>query len=455
MSRIVKLSLRFLHFFIFLPLFVFFLFLVLIQAEEFEPIESFHKDDRILVLAPHPDDEDIGCSGVIQRAVKAGSSVRVVYLTSGDHNELAFIVYKKRLILFSPEFVSMGRVREKESKEAMKLLGLKESDLTFLGYPDYGTDAIFCSFWETSHPFKSYLTGHSYVPYKESPSYHAPYKAEAILTDIKKVLLEYRPNKIFVSHPADLNGDHWAYYLFLQIALRDLRKEIVEPKLYVYFVHTPAWPLPRHYHPDIYLKPSSKDFPDALIKWYTLKLTPEEIDKKYKAMLCYRSQTCVSAFYLLAFVRQNELFGDYPLIELEKQDLLGNKNSNSYFQDNNRVSYAVVDDSFWVRVRKPEELKHRLFFAFYIFGYNDDVPFAKMPNINVMTKYNKLKIYNMSTAKEIASSGASAQVDSDSLILKVPLRTLGDPDFIITCVVTDKTFLPLDSTGFRRIEIKD
>lgn len=39
--------------------------------------------ERILVLAPHPDDEMIGAGGTLIRAVQAGTTVRVLYLTSG------------------------------------------------------------------------------------------------------------------------------------------------------------------------------------------------------------------------------------------------------------------------------------------------------------------------------------------------------------------------------------
>src|SRR5262249_9672320 len=39
---------------------------------------------RLLVLAPHPDDEALGAAGLIQRVVGAGGSVRVVLMTSGD-----------------------------------------------------------------------------------------------------------------------------------------------------------------------------------------------------------------------------------------------------------------------------------------------------------------------------------------------------------------------------------
>lgn len=422
------------------------------QIEVNETIEPPAPEDRILILAPHPDDETIGCAGLIQQALKAKAKVRVVYLTNGDHNAPAFIVYEKRPVVFNRDFVAMGKLREREAKKAMRLLGLGEENLTFLGYPDYGTDTMFLSYWDARVPFRSYLTRQAYVPYKESPSYHAPYRAENVLKDIQRVLLEYKPTKIFVSHPADSNGDHWAYYCFLQIALRDLRKEVPEPKLYVYFVHAPGWPIPRHYHPQLPLLPSEKHFPGLLVQWKKLVLTPEEIEKKYAAMLCYRSQTCVSAFYLLSFVRQNELFGDYPLVTLKNSALSGRA---AALGDKAMVSYGLEDNCLLVRIKKPEELRYRLFFSIYIFGYSDSVPFDKMPNICVKTKYNRLKIIGLNTGKEISPEGASAEVKGDYFMLKIPLKTLGGPDFLLACAVTDKPFLPLDATGFRRIEIQN
>ncbi|MEQ8195343.1 MAG: PIG-L family deacetylase, partial [Rhodospirillales bacterium] len=43
------------------------------------PLE--HK--RILILAPHPDDEVVGCGAAVRRARKAGASVYVIFLTNG------------------------------------------------------------------------------------------------------------------------------------------------------------------------------------------------------------------------------------------------------------------------------------------------------------------------------------------------------------------------------------
>jgi LmbE family N-acetylglucosaminyl deacetylase len=38
----------------------------------------------VLVFAPHPDDEVIGAAGVLQQALAAGKSVRIVFATNGD-----------------------------------------------------------------------------------------------------------------------------------------------------------------------------------------------------------------------------------------------------------------------------------------------------------------------------------------------------------------------------------
>src|SRR5262245_44158967 len=52
--------------------------------------------DRILVLAPHPDDEVLGAGGVLHEAVSRKLPVHVVFLTNGDSNEWSFLAYRKR-----------------------------------------------------------------------------------------------------------------------------------------------------------------------------------------------------------------------------------------------------------------------------------------------------------------------------------------------------------------------
>jgi len=440
-------------------------------AQELKSVEPFNKGDRVLILSPHPDDEIIACAGVIQEALKAGAEVRITYLTNGDHNQIAFIVYEKRLTLRRGEFIHMGEVRRKEAINAMKLLGVNESNLIFLGYPDFGTFAIFSRHWQNALPYKSFLTRISAVPYKEDLSFTAPYIGESILSDIKNVLLSYKPNKIFVSHPADTNVDHRALYLFLQIALRDLNKELPQPKIYPYLIHCVGWPLPRHFHPELNLDPPRKFLADQ-VNWLKLDLSSEQIGKKYQAILCYKSQTESSAFYLLAFARKNELFGDYPDIGLNKQVSVREQGVSFFgfsdmFTDSDagvlgglenlvggkgQVSYAVVDNYILIRIEKPKELTRAFSLQLYLFGYNYNTPFALMPKIRIVTRNNKFRVFD--GRKMIKTKGISVDLNSNILILKVPLEVLSAPDFILTSIKTYGGVLPFDAAAFRKIYIK-
>jgi LmbE family N-acetylglucosaminyl deacetylase len=441
------------------------------QAEGIKVIEPITKGDRILILAPHPDDETIGCAGIIQQALSAGAQVRVVYLTNGDHNQIAFIVYEKRLTLRKGEFIHMGEVRRQEAIKAMALLGLDENNLVFLGYPDFGTFTIFSQYWQETKPFKSLLTRISSVPYKENLSFAAPYKGESILSDLEKVLLGYKPNKIFVSHPADTNVDHKALYLFLQVALRDLDKELSRPKIYPYLIHCVGWPLPRRYHPELRLTPPQQ-FLDAQINWSKFGLTQGQINKKYQAVLCYKSQTESSASYLLSFARSNELFADYADIRLEKQASLKEK-AVSFFGFSNmyddsdidtlvgldkligtkgQASYAVVDNSILIRIEKAEELNRKFSLMLYLFGYSERTPFAEMPKVRIITKHNKFKVFD--GRKKIQVEGVSVELNPSELIFKIPLEILGNPEFILTSMKAYRGILPVDAIAFRKIEIK-
>jgi len=418
-------------------------------------IEPIKKADRVLILAPHPDDEAIGCAGIIQEAVSKGVDIKIVYLTNGDHNQVSFIVYEKRLTLRKGEFIHMGEVRKNEAIKAMKLLGVGSSNLIFLGYPDFGTFTIFREVWQERKPYKSMLTRISRVPYKENFSFGAPYKGESILDDLEKILREYKPTKIFVSHPADANADHKALYLFLQIALRDLKKKAPQPKIYPYLVHCIGWPLPRHYHPQLELEPPNQVL-GSQIEWSQFQLSPEQLIRKRQAILCYKSQTSSSAFYLLAFARKNELFGDYPEVELKKEEPVNDQPvwnaASNLARGGCRASYGLSGENLLIRIDKPQELNERFSTQFYLFGYSDRTPFAAMPKIRIITRHKRFKVF--AARKMVKSEGISLKLGPKELIINVPLEVLGEPDFILAAVKTYAGILRTDTTSFRKITIK-
>ena len=448
------------------------------QTSTLEGIEPFKDTDRVLILAPHPDDESIGCAGIIQEALKKGANVHVLYLTNGDHNQFAFIVYEKRLTLRKNEFIHMGEVRRLEAINAMRLLGLNESRLIFMGYPDFGTFTMFKDYWKSPRPYKSMLTRINKVPYKENFSYNMAYNPQNILDDLEKILVRLRPTKIFVSHPADVNVDHKSFYLYLEIALADLENILPAPKIYPYLIHWQGWPLPRHYHPELGILPP-RQLNETAIRWQSYNLTDQQVEKKYRAILSYRSQTHSSAFYLLAFARKNELFGGYPEIELATVPATSKGADNTFKRllaisgltkispqqksavpknipvksgAMEKASYQLEDGFLSIRLKKAKDHKQRLISTFYLFGYNHKMPFAQMPKIFIVTKYDQIRVFD--GKKMISSDGLKIEVGSEEYVLKVPLKVLGDPDFVFSLIKAyiDKT--PFYLQGFTKVRIR-
>lgn len=89
---------------------------------------------RILVLAPHMDDEVLGCGGTLRKHALAGASITVAYLTDGRRgdptlNEARLPAAEKR----AREDRLVAR-RKEEARRAAAILGIR--DLVFLDRPD-------------------------------------------------------------------------------------------------------------------------------------------------------------------------------------------------------------------------------------------------------------------------------------------------------------------------------
>src|ERR1700722_16913490 len=58
--------------------------LVAAVAADLPTMPEPQRSDRVLVIAPHPDDESLCCAGILQRARANGAAVAVVWITAGD-----------------------------------------------------------------------------------------------------------------------------------------------------------------------------------------------------------------------------------------------------------------------------------------------------------------------------------------------------------------------------------
>ncbi len=424
-----------------------------------EALPAFSKNDRVLILAPHPDDEAIGTAGVIQKALAAGAQVKVVLLTYGENNEFSFIVYEKRLVFRKKEFIRLGEVRRQESLAAMEYLGMDPSDVLSLGYPDFGTMEIFQKYWTDVKPFRSMLSRVVMVPYETAYAPGSPYMGESILRDLKRIVYEYKPSKIFVSHPADINRDHRSLYLFTKVALWDLAMKIPTPALYPYIIHVVRWPFPRGDRPDLAL-----DVPDQLalsaVVWRTLPLTSQEVLHKRNAIAFYQSQIKGAPQYLVAFARQNEIFGDYPEVHLEKQMAsfvtwrqapTGDEDLSS--KDRGRpdhihaIEYARQGDYLLIRMRLRHVIDRDLGLSVSLFGYSKEKAFASMPKLSLRVGLDGLSVYDK--RKRIAHKDIQLTVKDKELLFRVPLSVMGNPDRVMTTAKTWVYDLTQDETAWR------
>jgi LmbE family N-acetylglucosaminyl deacetylase len=84
-------------------------------------------DQPVLVLAPHPDDESLGCGGLIADCQARGQSVHVLVLTDGSRSHPNSREY---------DAPRLAQLRREEARAAVAALGLPGDSISFLGLAD-------------------------------------------------------------------------------------------------------------------------------------------------------------------------------------------------------------------------------------------------------------------------------------------------------------------------------
>ena len=434
----------------------------LLDAAEAVPELTFGAHDRVLVLAPHPDDEVLGCGGVIQQALASKLPVRVVFLTYGDHNEWAFMIYRKHPVIEPGAVRRLGMVRHDEAVAAAKVLGLSSDELIFLGYPDLGTLPIWSSHWNHQPPFHSRLTGTATVPYTNAFRPGAFYRGEEILRDLVTVLTEFRPTKIFVSHPADHHPDHRALYLFTTVALWNLQGAI-EAELLPYLIHYGTWPHPKGMHEELALDP-----PASLrepIRWIRDPVTPAMVQRNESALKEHRSQYEYSPHRLMALIRANELFGNLPPVSIRRASADTGPTQSTLqpmlepptelvAEDRliiERSGAALEKDELVLMIEHTRPLVEATELSIFAFGYRTDKPFGEMPKLRVDVAARQHELHDQD--KRLAGETVIVERRARQTIFKIRLPAIGNPERVLLSARTHLGDLPVDWTCWRILEL--
>jgi len=259
--------------------------------------------DRILVVAPHIDDEAIAAAGYIAAARAAGAEVSVVYLTAGDANSTSARMMGHSLRPEPGVFLRVGERRYGEALEAMSRLGVPRSGVYLLGYPDGGLKAMLD---DPEKVVRAPGTGRTAVPYAEALAPGSDYRLDNLLRDLGEVVRAARPTEVILPVSFDAHRDHSAAG---RITLRVLAASGLAPRMLGYLVHARHFPVPFRPAAGRPLMPPTAFFREA---WETFPLTPEQERLKKRVLQAYASQRRDPYLYLLtaAFVRRNELFVD-------------------------------------------------------------------------------------------------------------------------------------------------
>ncbi len=152
--------------------------------------------NNILVVAAHPDDEALGCSGTLALHSLKNDNISIVFMTNG--------VSSRNL----NESKNEANKRKKNSIRASKILDIKEKNIFFLNYPDNQMDT---------------------VPLLE------------IVKEIEKIINKCNPNIVYTHFKNDLNIDHKITYHAVITACRPLPKSNIEKILLFEVLSSTDW----------------------------------------------------------------------------------------------------------------------------------------------------------------------------------------------------------------------
>lgn len=362
-----------------------FLFLLLIYHYHHYPLIGpdylhgpiINAQDRVLIIAPHPDDETISCAGVISYCHQEKIPVEVVILTDGGNHP------------------GVASLRCSESQRALKILGLHEDNIKFLDYPDGILKRLLIEDWNPAYNDSS-----------DNPKL----SGWNMVTQLQTIIREFNPTIIIYPDSQDTHSDHWAASAMVEYACIS---NGYSGERYTYLVHGPVdWPYPRNYAPESYLYPPIGVGFDE--QWFSFNL--ESVYLKEYALRSYSTQIRPGS-YLFSYLRKNELFATYPDIILKKDNIshelffsdpLGDNQLKDKSTDIRNVNLELGYNYTKITLKTADRVSSNISYGFHIWGFTTNGIEKKD-----ITVYNGTAYYNELHFPVV--------VEDNYLIIQIPL----------------------------------
>ena len=284
------------------------------SGDAWRPVRSPHAETltisaetRLLVVAPHPDDELLAAGGLIQRVHAAGGTVRIVYLTDGEGYPEGVEAENHVSAPTAGDYRGYGRRRQGEARHALAALHVDDSWLKFLSFPDGGLCRLMTTYWsERASAYESPYTRRDRPPPSNVVVPATAYRGEDLTQELARLIGDLRPTVIAVPRKEDQHPDHCAAWFFVADALGDVERVRRDYRVDVitYVVHYDNWPF-QNSGSDLVPPPGIAAGPSG---WIRLTLTESEIAGQRTALAKFETQVRVMGWFLNGFTRRNELF---------------------------------------------------------------------------------------------------------------------------------------------------
>jgi LmbE family N-acetylglucosaminyl deacetylase len=251
-----------------------------------------------MLIAPHPDDEALACSVILQQAVRAGAAIRIVYVTDGDDNPWPQRAFERRWSLSPSDRKRWGKLRRAEALAALRVLDIRPADVQFLALPDQGlTDLLLRD-------------------------------CDRALTRITRVIDDWSPTDILAPSLFDIHPDHNAVAVMMRLIFADFLAPRISQWNYLVHGYSPA-------------------FFDRAAELSSSEL---ETATKREAIRCHQTQIKLSRRRFLRYAARPERF-----LRVERESAVrrdGAVYSVSRARDNLDVDLRFSADPFRIRRNK-------------------------------------------------------------------------------------------------------
>jgi LmbE family N-acetylglucosaminyl deacetylase len=211
----------------------------------------------VLCIAAHPDDEVLGCGGVLALHARNGDPVTIVIACEGES------------LRYGPEGVGQ---RSHIQRAAAKLGG---ASVRHLGFSDQALDTL---------------------------------RLTELITPLEKIIREVRPRTVYSQHGGDVNRDH--HILFQAVLVATRPTETYVDAVYSFdAASSTEWAFPRSFVPDTWVDISATlDAKLAAMACYESELRPYPHPRSLKALeyraRAYGNQVCMEAAEVFMTVRR-------------------------------------------------------------------------------------------------------------------------------------------------------